>query len=242
MTYSCTSPTSTTEEDWINEVIAALAPLTKYNSGADSADGLFSTNSPGSTASYTTPEDARRLESPDHGELLLDSVSAKLLTLQKSNRLTPKSLESVFNTQDVLTGATCEWLAGLASLMSGHCKKSRSHLGKKLVSGKATPTLRKNSLGRRTPRCTRAKKGRGLARHSPEDLQPLGECLCDAPLLPVKTEHVENVAAPLAPFEFDALCLDPKCLYPMELFDVPADMGDDLLGMGFSQTDLFNEL
>ncbi|KAM9907529.1 hypothetical protein OXX79_000899 [Metschnikowia pulcherrima] len=133
MSFSCTSPTSTSEEDWINEVLSfspldlttsndvnsqLASPTFGPDSGTEIApdyEDLFSPQSSGHT-SATTPgatsqtQETQETQKPSEKESsakssdhkLLDNVSYKLHQLKEQNCLTPKALESLFNTQDVL--------------------------------------------------------------------------------------------------------------------------------------------
>lgn len=117
MPYSCTSPMSTSEEDWINEVILfspldltatndaqsslslpTFGPTTSHGAEPEYEDLFSNVSSRNSTA--TTPETAQETKATNN--FLLDNVSVKLQRLKEQNCLTPKALESVFNTQDVL--------------------------------------------------------------------------------------------------------------------------------------------
>ncbi|GEQ69006.1 hypothetical protein JCM33374_g2676 [Metschnikowia sp. JCM 33374] len=135
MPYSCTSPTSVSEEDWINEVLSfppldlntsndvqssLASPVFGPDSGSDITpdyEDIFSSLS--NNTSATTPESAaepaphsaKDVSTSNHH--LLDNVSLKLHQLKQQNRLTPKALESVFNTQDVLAAPT-DWQADAA--------------------------------------------------------------------------------------------------------------------------------
>lgn len=124
MSYSCTSPTATTEEDWINDVIAKSAPLTTCNSHEGlnlefglyfppkfvEDDDLFSHPLSSCTASSTPPTLIPAEPRDKIKDLtLLDSVSSKLESMQKNHSLTPKALELLFNTKDVLKDSS-DWM------------------------------------------------------------------------------------------------------------------------------------
>lgn len=124
MTYACTSPTATTEEDWINDMIAKSAPLTTCNSrdclnlefglyfpsNLVKEDDLFSHTLSNCTASSSPPTLLSNEPLNSVKDLsLLDSVSSKLESMQKNHSLTPKALELIFNTKDVLKDSS-DWM------------------------------------------------------------------------------------------------------------------------------------
>lgn len=111
------------EDQWITELLSKSAPMTTTNSFTEGLnlemsafdqpvtefssilendDSIFSGLSRSSTVSSTPPIKEEE-EDPQEGKTnLLDGVSAKLLMMQRSNDLTPKALESIFDTKDVL--------------------------------------------------------------------------------------------------------------------------------------------
>lgn len=121
-----TSPIGS-DDQWINDLLAKSAPMTTTNSFSNAFnlemsnfdtfavqntefpsvledESIFSDLSPASTASSTPPikeEDFDAHAYPAKLELL-DSVNTKLQMMQRSNDLTPKALESIFDTKDVL--------------------------------------------------------------------------------------------------------------------------------------------
>lgn len=125
------------EDMWITELLSKSAPMTTTNSFTNALnfemshfeeypmnnefsdflerkDSLFSESLRSSTVSSTPPI---KEEEPDEvtkfgNNRLLDGVSARLQMMQKSNDLTPKALETIFNTQDVLKDSN-ESQAGL---------------------------------------------------------------------------------------------------------------------------------
>lgn len=124
MTYGYTSPTATTEEDWINDVLSASVPLTSCNSNDNlnmefglyfpstvkEEDDVFSNTSSLCTASSTPPTMVPAEPKDTVKDLsLLDSVSSKLEMMQKNHSLTPKALELIFNTKDVLK-ESLDWM------------------------------------------------------------------------------------------------------------------------------------
>lgn len=129
---------SPVEDQWISDLLAKSAPMTSSNSFSDALnfemtafeqysintefpnlleneESIFSGSSRSSTVSSTPPIKEEDLESPSSRKTnLLDGVSAKLHLMQKSNDLTPKALESIFDTKDVLKDAAVGQ-AGLGS-------------------------------------------------------------------------------------------------------------------------------
>lgn len=128
------------EEQWISDLLAKSAPMTTSNSFSDALnfemtafeqypittfsslldneESIFSCSSGVSTVSSTPPikEEEEDLDTSSVCKTnLLDGVSAKLQLMQRSNDLTPKALESIFNTKDVLKDAGVGQ-AGLVSL------------------------------------------------------------------------------------------------------------------------------
>lgn len=128
------------EEQWITDLLAKSAPMTTTNSFTDALNfemsnfeqypintefsslledegSIFSGSSRSSSTVSSTPPIK---EEDDEDELstrkthILDGVSAKLQMMQRRNDLTPKALESIFDTKDVLKD-TMDGQAGLAS-------------------------------------------------------------------------------------------------------------------------------
>lgn len=127
----CTPSDSPLEDLWISELLSKSAPMTTTNSFTDALnfemshfedypvnnntnndfsdllennDSIFSGSLRSLTVSSTPP-----IKEEEEDELtkfgnsrLLDGVSAKLHMMQRSNDLTPRALESIFNTKDVL--------------------------------------------------------------------------------------------------------------------------------------------
>lgn len=150
MTYACTSPTATTEEDWINDMIAKSAPLTTCNSrdglnlefglyfpaNLVKEDDLFSQALSNCTASSSPPTLLTCEPTSSVKDLsLLDSVSSKLELMQKNHSLTPKALELIFNTKDVLKDSS-DWM------LHGHPHKG---CAKKLACAPKRRKLRRRS-------------------------------------------------------------------------------------------------
>lgn len=119
------SPSATTEEQWISDLLSKSAPMTTSHSFTNNFtmamtnfelnfqttdfssllenESIFSNSSRSSTVSSTPP--IKEEEFHEVRTDLLDSVSNKLLMMQKRNDLTPKALESIFDTKDVLKDA-----------------------------------------------------------------------------------------------------------------------------------------
>lgn len=114
------SPFSPSGDEWISDFLGKSAPMTSTNSfeslnfamaGFEPGfqptefssvlenDSVFSSSSRSSTASSTPPI---KEEEDEFGMTLLNSVSSKLQMMQKRNDLTPRALESIFDTKDVL--------------------------------------------------------------------------------------------------------------------------------------------
>lgn len=116
------------EDQWINELLAKSAPMTTTNSFSNAFnlemsnfdtftvqnpefpsvledESIFSELSCASTASSTPPIKEEVFDDNEYGQAkfgLLDSVNSKLQMMQRRNDLTPKALESIFDTKDVL--------------------------------------------------------------------------------------------------------------------------------------------
>lgn len=154
------SPISTSDDQWISDLLAKSAPMTTTNSFSNAFnlemsnfdsftvpttdfpsvlenESIFSGLSRASTASSTPPVK----EEIDQNELgfgqakvgLLDSVNTKLQMMQRRNDLTPKALESIFDTKDVLKD-TVDGQAGLApqkQSTQAHRTESSSNQAKK---------------------------------------------------------------------------------------------------------------
>lgn len=105
------------EDEWINDLLTKLAPLTTTNSFSDLQDifmpatdfesamdcnSLFSRSLSTSSASSTPAvKKEEEYECPE-GKEMLDKLTSKLQQMQRRNDLTPKALESIFDTKDVL--------------------------------------------------------------------------------------------------------------------------------------------
>lgn len=148
------------EEQWITDLLAKSAPMTTTNSFTDALnfemsnfeqypvntefsslleneESIFSGSSRASTVSSTPPikeEDEDEVDSAGNTNLL-DGVSAKLQMMQRRNDLTPRALESIFDTKDVLKD-TMDGQAGLATLTTSisHPEPSMSQPKKKRCS------------------------------------------------------------------------------------------------------------
>lgn len=165
MTYSYTSPTATTEEDWINDVIASSAPLTTCNSterlsmefglyfvnNVIKEDDIFSNGSSACTAD-SSPAAMALPESRDSitNLSLLDSVSSKLEMMQKNHSLTPKALELIFNTKDVLKDSS-DWMLGPQHHKT--CAKKLSSTYKKRRLRRKSSTAQKNKIDKKNSCC-----------------------------------------------------------------------------------------
>lgn len=124
------SPSATAEQQWIENLLTSLAPMTNTNSygfgmnmpmqeteftpnglpGLLGDNSLFLGSSGASTVSSTPPikeEDWEPCLGSDSAEFL-NSVSNKLLMMQQNNNLTPKALESIFDTKEVLKESISE--------------------------------------------------------------------------------------------------------------------------------------
>ncbi|KAF3985326.1 hypothetical protein FT663_05113 [Candidozyma haemuli var. vulneris] len=120
---SALSPSASAEEQWINNLLSTSAPMTTANSYSfnmnvpvvesnfSTADfpsllednSVFSGSSRASTVS-TPPikeEDWDPCLESDSSDFM-NTVSSKLQMMQSKNNLTPKALESIFDTKDVL--------------------------------------------------------------------------------------------------------------------------------------------
>lgn len=168
MTYGYTSPTATTEEDWINDVIASSAPLTTCNSTEGLSmefglyfvnniikeDDIFSHGSSACTAS-SSPQPTAVSEPRDSIKdlSLLDSVSSKLEIMQKNHSLTPKALELIFNTKDVLKDSS-DWMLGPQH--HKNCAKKLSSCYKKRRLRRKSSAAQKNKVDKKNTCCESA--------------------------------------------------------------------------------------
>lgn len=119
-------------QDWINELLARSAPMTTTNSMAAltnlnpipsnfemvniqqddlsqffEADEIFSGNefiTSSETSEGNSPHINVKVEEPDTILTDLRTVNSKLQDLKQLNNFTPKSLESIFETKDILKG------------------------------------------------------------------------------------------------------------------------------------------
>ncbi|OBA23034.1 hypothetical protein METBIDRAFT_9355 [Metschnikowia bicuspidata var. bicuspidata NRRL YB-4993] len=191
MPYSCTSPTSTTEEDWINEIFEyspfgnihedSFSPLLvpvfspqKAKESAPEHEDLFSGVSSNNT-SATTPGATIHIKDPNHqSHTFFDSVSCKLQRLKESNSLTPKALEWLFNTQDVLADSV-DW----QTEQKHRNRRSRAFSSQGLEGGpKSSCHLRQkagsmHSQGLAKRRSSRGKTNKSIFPHGMHSLQTL---------------------------------------------------------------------
>lgn len=153
-----TSPIAS-DDQWINDLLAKSAPMTTTNSFSNAFnlemsnfdtfavqgsgfpsvvedESIFSALSCASTASSTPPVKEEEFDENGFGQAkfgLLDSVNSKLQMMQRRNDLTPKALESIFDTKDVLKDSmnSQEGLAPQKQSTQAHRTESSSSQAKK---------------------------------------------------------------------------------------------------------------
>ncbi|PSK33689.1 hypothetical protein C7M61_005242 [Candidozyma pseudohaemuli] len=117
------SPSAAAEDQWINNLLSTLAPMTSTNSylfnmGVPVVESNFSTTDfpsllednsvfSGSSRASTVSTPPIKEEDWDpyvesDGLDFMNTVLSKLQMMQQKNNLTPKALESIFDTKDVL--------------------------------------------------------------------------------------------------------------------------------------------
>lgn len=122
MPTECMSPSSV-EDEWFNEMLIKSAPLTTTTSFSDLQDfnefvpttsmgSMVDCNSLFSRESSCTSSSSSLPPVKKEDDELLDNVTSRLQQMQKRNDLTPKALESIFDTKDVLRDSVdCQGLA-----------------------------------------------------------------------------------------------------------------------------------